>query len=141
MLGFLGVLLLLWELHTVGLLLCLASWWGPRRGCFSQVKSESRHHRCQANVVSSVLSHLNNNLKRRTLKPLTRHSSWTDRVIALGSQTDLVIALRSVLQLSFLWKIARNTSSRGGGMPTQSLEEREVLVFGFEGASTQYFPR
>ena len=78
--------------------------WAPAvlglfQGCFSQVKSKSRHHRCQANVVSSVLSHLNKNLKQRTLKPSARHSSWTDRVIALGSQTDLVIALRSVLQL------------------------------------------
>ena len=53
----------------------------------------------QASVISSVLSHLNKNLKQRTLKPSARHSSWTDRVIALGSQTDLVIALRSVLQL------------------------------------------
>ena len=69
---------------------------GPHRGCFSQVKSESRHHRCQANVVSSVLSCLNKNLKRGTLKPLAPHSSWIDSVIALGSQTDLIIALRQI---------------------------------------------
>ena len=35
----------------VGLLLCLASSLrGPHRGCFSQVKSKSRHHRCWGSV-------------------------------------------------------------------------------------------
>ena len=31
------------------------AWLLPRRGCFSQVKSESWHHRCQASVCFSVL--------------------------------------------------------------------------------------
>ena len=53
---------------------------------------------CQA----SVFSHLNKNLKRRTLEPSACHSSWTDCVIALRSRTDCVIALRSVLQLSVI---------------------------------------
>ena len=63
----------------------------------------------QASVLSSVLSHLNKNLKQRTLGPTMCHSSqrdlvialrsWTDRVIPLRSRTDCVIALRSVLQL------------------------------------------
>ena len=85
--------------HWVGLLLCLASpWQGPRRGCFSQVKSESWHHRCQASVCSLVLSCHNKDLEWRTLKPsLACHSSWVlDRVIALRSHTDCVIALRQV---------------------------------------------
>ena len=48
----------------VGLLLCLASsLLGPRQGCFSQVKSESRHHRCQVSVRSSVLCHHNKDLE------------------------------------------------------------------------------
>ena len=66
-----------------GLLLCVASSLrGPRRGCLSQVKPESWHHRCQASVCSSVasvcssvLSRHNKDLERRTLKPLARHSS------------------------------------------------------------------
>ena len=57
---------------------------------------------CQGSVVSSVLSHLNKNLKQRMLEPSICHSSQTDRVIALGSRTDRVIALRSVLQLSVI---------------------------------------
>ena len=81
----------------VGLLLCLASFlWGLRRDCFSQVKPESRYHTCQASVISSVLSCLNKNLKRQTLKPSECHSSWTDRVIALRSQIDHVIALSQI---------------------------------------------
>ena len=41
---------------------------------------------CQARGCSSVLSHQNKDLGRRTLKPLAHHSSqsWTDHVIALG---------------------------------------------------------
>ena len=64
---------------------------------------------CQGSVFSSALSHLNKNLKQRSLEPLACHSSQTDRVIALGSwtdcviplrsRTDCVIALRSMLQL------------------------------------------
>ena len=46
--------------------------------------------------ISSVLSHLNKNLKRQTLKPSACHSSQTGRVIPLGSQTDHVIALRQI---------------------------------------------
>ena len=37
---------------------------------------------CQVSVISSVLSHLNKNLKRWTLKPSVHHGSWTDRVTA-----------------------------------------------------------
>ena len=40
-----------WAPAVVGLLAG-----GPYRGCFSLIKSESRHHRCQASVCSSVLS-------------------------------------------------------------------------------------
>ena len=52
-------------------------------------------HRCQASVFSLVLSCLNKNLKRRTLKHLARHSSQTGHVIDLGSWADCVIALKS----------------------------------------------
>ena len=38
---------------------------------------------CQASAFSSVLSHLNKNLKPRMLEPSECHSSQTDRVIAL----------------------------------------------------------
>ena len=51
---------------------------------------------CQGSVISSVLSHLNKNLKQQTSKSLACHSSQTDRVIALGSQTDHVIALGQI---------------------------------------------
>ena len=52
---------------------------------------------CQASVVSSVLSYLNKNLKRWTLKPLAHHSSWTDRVIALRQISVTVPCYSSVL--------------------------------------------
>ena len=45
--------------------------------------------------ISSVLSHLNKNVKRQTLKPSACHSSQTGRVIPLGSRTDRVIPLCS----------------------------------------------
>ena len=44
-------------IRQAGLLLGLATpFWGPHRGCFSQVKSESWHHRCQGlcHFLSSV---------------------------------------------------------------------------------------
>ena len=47
-------------------------------------------------VITSVLSHLNKNLKWWTLKPSMCHSSQADHVIALGSRTDHVIALGSI---------------------------------------------
>ena len=60
MLGFLSVPLcwVFFSFHSyrggfqqVGLLLCLASsLQGPCGDCFSQVKSESQHHRCQGSV-------------------------------------------------------------------------------------------
>ena len=59
-LGFLRV----WQ---VGLLLCLAStsqW--PTWSCFSQVKSEKRHHICRECIASSVLSRRSKNLRQRT---------------------------------------------------------------------------
>ena len=67
---------------------------GPRWGCYSQVKSESRHHSCQASVYSSVLSCCNKELEWRTLKPSACHSSWTDT--ALRSRMDRVIPLRQI---------------------------------------------
>ena len=63
-------------------------------------------------LIFSALSCLNQNLKWRTLKPSACHSSWTDGVIALGSWTGRVIALKTdqcyspILQLSFIYKIA-----------------------------------
>ena len=51
---------------------------------------------CQASAFSSVLSHLNKNLKPRMLEPSECHSSQTDRVIALVSGTDCVIALTQI---------------------------------------------
>ena len=56
----------------------------------------SSSYKCQASVLSSVLSRLNKYLKRRTLEPSACHSSQTDRVIVLGSWTDRVIALRQI---------------------------------------------
>ena len=66
----------------------------------------SSSYKCQASVLSSVLTRLNKYLKRRTLEPSACHSSqtdrvivlgsWTDRVIVLGSWTDRVIALRQI---------------------------------------------
>ena len=47
-------------------------------------------------VFSLVLSHLNKNLKRRTLESSACHSSWTDHLTALRSRTDHVIALRQI---------------------------------------------
>ena len=92
---------------------------------------------CQASVIFSVLSRLNKKLKRRTLKPLVRHSSWTDCVIALRSGTDCVIALRQIsvtapCYSSILFrKYQGNTSLRCEGMPTQRCEEkRETWPFG-----------
>ena len=85
---------------------------------------------CQASVIFSVLSRLNKNLKWRTLKPSACHSSQTDRVVALGSWIDRVIARRqiSVTTLNYSSVLFRkqqgNTSLRHKGMPTHR-EERE----------------
>ena len=82
-------------------------------------------------VISSVLSRHNKDLNRWTLKPSVHHSSWTDRVIALASPTDHVIALRQISVTALCYssvlfrKEQENTSSRGEGMPTQRHEERE----------------
>ena len=62
-LGFLCVLLLPWELSLSWIPAVLGLLAGPCRSCFSQVKSESWHHRCQSCVCSSVLSHQNKDLK------------------------------------------------------------------------------
>ena len=52
---------------------------------------------CQASVCSLVLSWHNEDLKWRTLKPsATALGSWTERVIALRSRTDCVLALRQI---------------------------------------------
>ena len=51
---------------------------------------------CQAITFSSVLSHLNKNLTWRTLEPSACHSSQTDRITALGSQKDHIIALKHI---------------------------------------------
>ena len=64
--------------------------------------------------ITSVLSHLNKNLKRRTLKPSMCHSSQADHVIALGSGTDHVIALRSIhVTAQFYLEIKRKIHFRG----------------------------
>ena len=55
-----------------------------------------KERNCRASVFSSVLSRLNKNLKRRTLKPLAHHSSWTGPVTALRYRTDRAIALRQI---------------------------------------------
>ena len=77
----------------------------------------------------SVLPHLNKDLKRRTLEPSACQSSGTDHVIALGSWTDPVTALRSVLQLcvtaQFYLENNENTSSRREGMLTQRCDEKK----------------
>ena len=87
-------------------------------------------------MISSVLSHLNKNLKQQTLKPSACRSSWTDRVTALRSQIDGVIALRqksvaAPCYSSVLFrKWQENTSSRCEGMPTQRCEEKRAWPFG-----------
>ena len=55
---------------------------------------------CQASIISLVLSFLNRNLKRQTLKPLARRSSWTDRVIALRSVLQLQVTAQFYLENS-----------------------------------------
>ena len=76
---------------------------------------------CQASVISLVLSCLNKNLKRRTLKPLACHSSWTDCVIALRQISVTAPCYSSVL----FRKQQENTSSRHEGMPTQRCKENQ----------------
>ena len=66
-------------------------------------------------VISLVLSHHNTNLKRWTLKPSDRQ--------CLSSRTDQCFS--SVLQLSFIYKIKENTSSRHEHMPTQKTQREE----------------
>ena len=67
---------------------------------------------CQGSIISSVLSHHNQDLKRQMLKPLAHHSSRTVRVIVLR-------------QIGFIQKIKGNTSSRCEGMPTQKTRREE----------------
>ena len=67
--------------------------------CKRKAQIEGKIRFCQESVISLVLSRLTKNLKQWTLKSSAHHSSWTYRVIALGSWTDRVIAIRSVLQL------------------------------------------
>ena len=67
---------------------------------------------CQASVFL-VLSHLNKNLKQ-WLEPSEYHSSQTDCVIALGSQTDHVIALRQInVTAQFYLENSRKIHPRG----------------------------
>ena len=84
---------------------------------------------CQGSVISSVLSHLNKNLKQQTSKSLACHSSQTVRVIALGSQTDHVIALGqiSVTALSYSQFYLENNRKihPREGMPTQKTRREE----------------
>ena len=81
-------------------------------------------------VISSVLSHLNKNFKRQTLKPSVRHSSWTDHVVALCSRTDHGIVVREISVTApcynsvLLRKYQETTSSRCEGMLTQRCEEK-----------------
>ena len=58
-------------------------------GCYKPITFDPDSSYCQLSIFSSVLSHLNKNLKLWMLEPLACHSS----------PTDCVIALRSVLQL------------------------------------------
>ena len=87
--------------------------------------------KCQASVFSSVLSPHNKNLKRLDVRSSACHSSRTDRVIALRSQTHHVIALREIsgtdpYYSSILFrKWQENTSLRCEGMPTQRHEEKK----------------
>ena len=88
----------------------------------------------ESNLLSSVSSQ--QKFEATDLKPSACHSSQTNCVIALGSWTDHVTALRqisvtalcysSVLQLSFIWKIhpqgvraclLRQTKRREGPSP------------------------
>ena len=88
---------------------------------------------CQASVISSVLSRLNKNLKWRTLKPSACHSSKTDGLIALGSWTDRVTALRSLLQLRITAQFYLENSRKiypWGVRACQPKEKREREPFG-----------
>ena len=75
---------------------------------------------CQGSVISLVLSHLNKNLKQRTLKPPACHSSQTDRVIALRQISVTALFYSSVL----FRKQQENTSSRREGVLAQRREEK-----------------
>ena len=64
-------------------------------GCYKPITFDPDSSYCQPSMFSSVLSHLNKNLKLWMLEPWACHRSRTDCVIALGSWADCVIALRS----------------------------------------------
>jgi len=62
------------------------AWPLPRRGCFSQVISESRHHRCHASVCSSVLCLVTTKIwsnGHQSPRCITALRSWTNRATAL----------------------------------------------------------
>ena len=95
-LGFLRVLPLPQEFAELG---SCCAWPLLRGGCFSQVKPESRHHRCHTSVCSSVLCLVTTKIwsdGHWSPRRLTALRSWIDRVIALRSLMDHVIALRQI---------------------------------------------
>ena len=80
------------------------------------------------------------NLKRQMFEPSACHSSLIDHVIALGSWTDHVVALRqiSVKQLCvtvlfYLGNSGKSPSSRREGMPTPKREESGGVRVGGRG--------
>ena len=75
---------------------------------------------CQGSVISSVLSHLNKNLKQQTLKSLACHSSQTDRVIALGQ-----ISITALSHSQFCLENNRKIHPRRACTPKRRKEKRE----------------
>ena len=104
-------LLLSWARAVLGLFLAGAA---PRlfQPGYIRVTAPSMSGEC---VISLVLSRHNKNLKQWTLKPSDRP--------CLSCRTDQCYS--SLLQLSFIWKIRENTSSRREGMPTQRTQREE----------------
>ena len=102
-----------------------------RGGCFRQVKSESRHHRCHASVCSSVFVSSQQRFGVTDIKaPLgvSQLSGLGQTVLQLSGleRTLLQLLDKSVLQLYFIQKIAGNPSSRREGTLTQRHEEKST---------------
>ena len=76
---------------------------------------------CQASVFSSVLSHLNKNMKQQILKP-SGVSQLLDR-LCYSSQISVTAPCYSSILFR---KQQENPSSRHEGMPTQRREEKRV---------------
>ena len=89
-----------------GLLLRLAfSLQEPSRGCFSQVKSESQHHRCRGSLSFPQFC-------------LNTTKIWSGRPV-------LHLSDGPVLQLSFIYTVKEHTSSRHESMLTQKTWREE----------------